>query len=421
MRYLKNIKKFLLAIAALVISVSSASAAGSRAVGPRVVDQAGVLSDEDLSMARRYLDERSASAMFDVVVAFVDSTDGMSAADMAEMLFNDGDHGWGTEYDGAIWLLSVEDGDWGMAVFGRGTTAFPNDVMEKIGDAVTDAIIEDGAVAGVTRFADLCVERVQGSAPSAPQSRQSAMPALPTERLAPRLTDDAGLLDDARGLALQKRLDEISTRIGFDFVAVTKQNIGSKTPLDFADDFFDYNGFGFGEGKDGALFLISMADRDWWISTSGFGERAFTTAGIEYIGKKITPLLSKGDYFGAINTLLDYGEDFVAQARAGSPYTASNLPRDPFSWIANAILAFVIALIVALIVVSSMKAQLKSVHAKEAASDYVRQGSMAITRSADAFLYSTVTKTAKPKAKSSSSGSHTSSSGRSHGGGGGKF
>ena len=64
-----------------------------------------------------------------------------------------------------------------------------------------------------------------------------------------------------------------------------------------------------------------------------------------------------------------------------------------------------------------MRAQLKSVRTQDSAVDYVRQGSMELTRSNDIFLYHTVTKTAKPKDSDSSSGSSDSD----HGGTGGSF
>ena len=64
-----------------------------------------------------------------------------------------------------------------------------------------------------------------------------------------------------------------------------------------------------------------------------------------------------------------------------------------------------------------MRAQLKSVRSQERAVDYVRSGSMDVTRSNDIFLYNTVTRTAKPKDDTSDTGGSDSS----HGGTGGSF
>ena len=54
---------------------------------------------------------------------------------------------------------------------------------------------------------------------------------------------------------------------------------------------------------------------------------------------------------------------------------------------------------------------------QESAVDYVRSGSMDVTRSNDIFLYNTVTRTAKPKDDTSDTGGSDSS----HGGTGGSF
>ena len=72
---------------------------------------------------------------------------------------------------------------------------------------------------------------------------------------------------------------------------------------------------------------------------------------------------------------------------------------------------------IAFLCTMGMRAQLKSVRTQDSAVDYVRQGSMALTRSNDIFLYHTVTKTAKPKDSDSSSGGSDSD----HGGTGGSF
>ena len=87
------------------------------------------------------------------------------------------------------------------------------------------------------------------------------------------------------------------------------------------------------------------------------------------------------------------------------------------------IIAFGLGMIISGITVAGMKGQLKSVRPKFRADSYVRDGSLNVTASRDMFLYSSVSRTAKPEPESSSGGSstHTSSSGTTHGGGGGKF
>ena len=233
----------------------------------------------------------------------------------------------------------------------------------------------------------------------------------------PRLVDQADLLTDAQEASLLSKLDTISDAREMDVVIVTTDTLNGKTPMAYADDFYDYSGY----GEDGVLLLVSTEDGDWWISTSGDGETAFTVAGVEYLGKQFQPALSDGDYIGAFNTFADDCDEFITQAKSGDPYDTHNLPKEPFNVLMNLGICLVIGLIIGAVSTAVMKGKLKTVHAKAGAADYMKQGSLNVTLRQDLFLYRDVKRTEKPKSNGSGSGSHTSSSGRSHGGGGGKF
>lgn len=232
----------------------------------------------------------------------------------------------------------------------------------------------------------------------------------------PRLVDQADLLTDAQEASLLFKLDTISNQQGMDVVVVTADTLDGKSPMAYADDFYDYNGY----AEDGILLLVSMEDSDWWISTAGYGITAFTDAGIEYLGNRFVPSLSDGDYAGAFEIYADHCDEFITQAKSGDPYDTHNLPKEPFDFLMNLAICFVIGLVIAVIATAVMKGQLKSVRAQAGASSYVKNGSMNVTHRQDLFLYRDVHRRPKPK-DSGGSGTHRSSSGRSHGGGGGKF
>ena len=232
----------------------------------------------------------------------------------------------------------------------------------------------------------------------------------------PRLVDQADLLTDAQEAALLSKLDTISNKHGMDVVVVTTDTLEGKSPTAYADDFYDYNGY----SEDSILLLVSMEDSDWWISTAGYGITAFTDAGIEYLGNRFVPSLSDGDYTRALEIYADHCDAFITQAKTGDPYDTHNLPKEPFDFLMNLAICFVIGLVIAAIATAIMKGQLKSVRSQAGASSYVKSGSLNVTHRQDLFLYRDVKRTAKPK-DSGGSSTHTSSSGRSHGGGGGKF
>jgi len=252
------------------------------------------------------------------------------------------------------------------------------------------------------------------------------IPALAAQQM---LVDEAGLLSFTEAAMLRGRLEKLSNKHNADIVIVTVEGIGKATPMEFADDFFDNNGYGRGENYDGILLLISMAERDLWISTTGKAIDVFSDAGIEYIGNNLATFgLSSGNYAKAFNRYADLCDAFFTKADSGAPFDTGHMPKEFSNLIVVGMFSFPLGLIISFIVTGSMRKQLKSVKKKRHASDYVRQGSFYVSYSDDRFLDTNVVKTRIPVQTSSSGGgssggssTHTSSSGRSHGGGGRKF
>ncbi len=248
----------------------------------------------------------------------------------------------------------------------------------------------------------------------------------------PRVCDYADVLSDSEEAELFNKLDEISERQRLDVVVVTVESLEGESVVDYADDFYDYNGYGFGEGRDGILFLLSTGEREWNITTRGYAITVFTDAGIDYMTEWIVMDLKDGAYAAAFTTFADYCDRYVTQAATGMPYDIDNLPSEPFPYFTLLIICFAIAFVIALIVTAIMKGQLKSVGNRWEADEYVKSGSMKLTKKDDLFLYRHVERREKPKENTSgssgSSGSstggsttHVSSSGATHGGKSGKF
>lgn len=247
---------------------------------------------------------------------------------------------------------------------------------------------------------------------------------LPQERQLPRLVDDAGLLSQDEGEHLLTQLDEISERQQFDVVIVTVNSLKGQYAETLADDFYDYNGYGLGDEHDGILFLISMEEREWAISTTGFGIRAFTDAGQEYIIKQIQSDLSNGNYYDAFTGFAKWSDDFITQAKEGKPYDRGHLPVTASNIIFCVAAGLFAGFALALLRVWMMKWQMRTVYHQAAASNYLVDGSCRMRDSSERLVRKTVNRIHIQKTESSDSGGstiHTSSSGRAHGGSHGKF
>lgn len=147
--------------------------------------------------------------------------------------------------------------------------------------------------------------------------------------------DQMGLLLPADLERLNTRLQEISETYRCDVVAAIVQSLGHKTAEEFADDYFDYGGYGYNAvpdangttvDGDGILLLLSMEERDFAISTSGYGITAFTDYGIQqYIEPSVLPYLRQNKYREAFNAYADRCEELLQLAREGRPYDCNRV------------------------------------------------------------------------------------------------
>ena len=227
----------------------------------------------------------------------------------------------------------------------------------------------------------------------------------------PRVVDNAGLLTSAERSQLDTRLRGLIGQYRQDIVIVTERGIGAKTPAQYADDFFDYGGYGWHDAEDtditegsGILLLVNMAgpgNSDLYLGTKGRAIKLFSDSAVNRILDNMVDQLRAEDYAGAFGRFLDDAEkQFNAQKSAGGKVF---------------LFGILIALVMAWLIVRSMKRKLNTARPQAAAMNYMTQGSFRLTQQQDIFLYSNTTRTAKPQQTSSGGGGgHTSSSGSHH-------
>lgn len=231
-----------------------------------------------------------------------------------------------------------------------------------------------------------------------------------------RVADMAGLLVEDEISRLSDTLERISDDWDMDVVIVTMDDLLGLDASAYADAYYDNNGY----GDDGILLLVSIGDRQWAVSTCGYGMQAFTDAGIDYMAERFLPDLSAGNYAKAFEIFAELCEDYLEQAGMGAPYDEGLLPAAPFRLGKRLVICFGLGLLIALIAVGVMYSQLKSVHS-QTASRYVSGEGLKLTASRDLFLYAHVDRRKRETSNSGGSTTHRSSSGRSHGGRSGRF
>lgn len=241
----------------------------------------------------------------------------------------------------------------------------------------------------------------------------------------PRVVDEEHLLSTEEGKELTGILDKISEKQEFDLVVVTVPSLDGRSAEDFADAYFDEHGYGYGPDRDGALLLLAMNEREYHISTNGYGMTAYTIAGMEYMEDKFVAKLSDGEYFEAFSTFASLSDEFITEAKKGHPYDTGHLPKGKRPYGPYALFSAIIAAIVSFVSGGSKKSALKSVNKQEYARSYVTNHHMSTNQ--NVFLFHNIIRTPLPKdtdrdsGGGSGSGAHVSSSDNLHGGHGGKF
>lgn len=227
-----------------------------------------------------------------------------------------------------------------------------------------------------------------------------------------KLDDAANVLNPNEESQLLSTIKEVSDTCKCNLAFVTVNDINGAsfshngTTQDYADRYYENE---YGKNTDGIVVLLVLNNgkgkRDIYISTSGKCIKRLTDSENEDIRdeaiKKHNPD-SKG-YYDFLNAIA------LGIKKAVPPH---------LKWYMLP-LAFLIGFGIAMLILMFMKKQLKSVEMQRGAVSYVRSGSMNVTAARDSYLYSTVSRTARPKNTGSSS--HTSSGGGTHGGGGSSF
>lgn len=231
----------------------------------------------------------------------------------------------------------------------------------------------------------------------------------------PKVVDKADLMTTTQVELLEKEAAALSDAYAMDVVILTVRSTNGKYIRDYADDYFDYNGYGIGPNYSGVLLMLAMDEREWWLSTCGDTIDALTDYGQDKLMDSVVPYFSDGDYYGGFRTYLRELDVYFGAYEDGEP-----IDRHP-----NILLITVIALAVGALVgwitIMVMRSGMKTTKPQSGAASYVESGSYQLLRQRDIFLYSRTSKVKKAESSSSGSSTHRSSSGRSHGGSGGRF
>ena len=239
-----------------------------------------------------------------------------------------------------------------------------------------------------------------------------------------KVFDHANLFSQEEIIKLEEEANILSNTYNMDIVIVTTNDANGKTSREYADDYFDYNGFGLGDSLDGILFLIDMDNGEACISTSGDGIKYLTDNRIENIKDRVLNSgIGDGDYYNASKEFSNGTKKYLESGIPLDQYSEKEVEVENTLTFLETIISLIVGIIVSAIFFFSTKSRYRM---KNPVKDLnFRENSIVnLTAEKDILVDTIITHRIIPKSKDNDSGkssTHTSSSGNTHGGGGGKF
>ena len=252
----------------------------------------------------------------------------------------------------------------------------------------------------------------------------------PVSEMKALVNDYSDLFTDSQEEKLNRRLQRIKDKYGFDAVVVTTDSFNGMSARDYADDFYDYSQY----SDDGIVFILNMSERTWYVSTKGKAIDYFTDYGIDAIFEEMSEDLYDGKYYDAFVVYADQVETYIEHGMNGNIVDVDNdIERKPRFGIFNVVISAIAGAFSSLATALGLRSKMKNTTRQVGARNYVVRDSFNINGASDMLVNRHVSRVRRQRrddtfrhsgpSHPSGGGSsfHTSSSGSSHGGHGGHF
>lgn len=264
----------------------------------------------------------------------------------------------------------------------------------------------------------------------------------------PRVFDQAGLFSETEIIQLEEKIAQCRKSTKMDVVIVSAYADGERSAEEYADDYYDYGGFGVGKKASGVLLLYYMdgpgqPGGECYISTTGTMINMLTDERIESILDDVYGDLGNRDFAGATEHFLEDVKAYVKEGVESGQYTYDRDTGEIVRYHSIRLYEVAIAMVIAGILAGFVCLDIKKRYAMKQSSREI-SNSLQAYRADCAFCFSVagdkmvnkyVRSVPIPRNTSSGSGGrghsgsssagrstiHTSSSGSSHGGGGRRF
>lgn len=253
--------------------------------------------------------------------------------------------GYGAGHDGFFWVYEADKNAVRLYTYGAAEGVLTQDAVDYMTSRAPELAAEHGVfgvlyggVSYLTRAMEALdeVPESEGSSETARVGEGSSLPPWYPESTenfvfyhdesAKRVVDTADIFTDAEEQQMEQRIGELRALLQRDIVVytdVTDYNLGQDI---CAADFYDFNGYGYGDEYEGICLFIDMDpyDRGWWACATGSESRSLYTEDVaNQLDDALYEYMASDAYAAGV---ADWIENVGTMFRTGAPFAPEWYP-----------------------------------------------------------------------------------------------
>lgn len=224
----------------------------------KLVDSAGLLSDDEATKLVNKLDQVSKSSGIDVVVVTLADKNLVNAESAADDIYDYSGYGQAEDRSGVLLYINMETRDWHISTRGYGITAFTDAGIDYIGKAIKEDLSNGNYYQAFDKYADLCDDFVAQAKAGKPYD-VGHMPKEPYPIL--------------KNILISLLVGAVVALI---YVLILRGELKSVAPKDSAADYVKNGSMNVRDA--GSIYLYSRVTRTEKQSSSGGGSSTHTSS-----------------------------------------------------------------------------------------------------------------------------------------------
>lgn len=297
----------------------------------RINDYVGILKKSDINELDALVMQVVQTFKFDLPVCIKQSYD-QSLAPYADWFYAQNKLGYGSNKNGLALFIGTDTDQIFLKGYGAGEKIFTPEVKQQLIEQMRELrsqnytwlaplyVYTNSIVKILKQNREILDEYADGKTVE-PLPKQHYMPSWYPDDIktfvefhderASRVIDDAHIFSKKEIATMKEHIKRVQDDYGIDLLVFTDNSSHALAHDAYAAEFYDVNGYGFGDDFTGTVLFICMDenDRDWWTVMTGKCRQIYTPSVINMLDDNLEPYMIAGNYGeGVINYIDDVYE-----------------------------------------------------------------------------------------------------------------